>query len=265
MELRNASRWAIVYGATNNVGESTAKLLAKHGYSLILVDSNMAKLQTLQTELLRIFPSFSSPNALGTQQRLEFVNINFALWRDSTSLEHKVREIFTTDLGATTFKRISVFANCSGFNHGPWQACEDKLLHEVHFDQVYAYLGPSLLGLTILLNFLTRLVVYHKHPVAVLNLVQKELRPRDRISLAMRILRVAYFPLYHHQLMERLNVLHCGLNGYVRQTVGAIAEGYPLVRVREIEFDSRDARAIGVIDVECMEKEVNRVAADIYV
>ena len=43
--LLNSTRWAIIYGATNHIGQTAAKVLAKHGYSLILVDSSLDKLQ----------------------------------------------------------------------------------------------------------------------------------------------------------------------------------------------------------------------------
>lgn len=65
-----------------------------------------------------------------------------------------------------------------------------------------------------------------------------------------------YYPLYYHQLMERMNLLHCGLNGYVRQMVDAAREAYPLVKATEIEIDSRDTRA--GVDVRRMEKELER-------
>ena len=118
-----------MYGATNSVGENISKVLAKHGYSLILVDSSLDKLQHLQTELLRVFPRLSTSEE--GSQKVELVHINFALWRDSTSLEFKVREVFTSPVGSSSFKKISIFVNASGFAQGPWQACEDKLYHEV--------------------------------------------------------------------------------------------------------------------------------------
>jgi short-subunit dehydrogenase len=46
----------IVYGATNNVGKQVSKVLAKHGYSLVLIDVNLDKLQQVKNDLIRIFP-----------------------------------------------------------------------------------------------------------------------------------------------------------------------------------------------------------------
>ena len=105
----------------------------------------------MHTDIQRIFPS-----AL-----IQIVNLNFAIWKDSTSLELKVREIFQGE-NAGSFKDVSVLVNASSFANGAWQVCEDKLFHEVHFDQTYAYLGNALLGFTLILNFLTRILVYNK-------------------------------------------------------------------------------------------------------
>ena len=81
----------IVYGATNNVGKQVSKVLAKHGYSLVLIDVNLDKLQQVKNELIRVFPHLTQ---VSEDQRVELVNLNFAIWRDSTSLEARVREIF---------------------------------------------------------------------------------------------------------------------------------------------------------------------------
>ncbi len=43
--IDNRKKWVIVYGATNNVGKQISKVLAKHGYSLVLIDVNLDKLQ----------------------------------------------------------------------------------------------------------------------------------------------------------------------------------------------------------------------------
>jgi hypothetical protein len=104
----NHKRWVIILGATNNVGTCMARVFAKHGYSIVLVDSNMDKLQHLQTDLLRVFPQITpftlrNPSASQAEigmaaylgQSVQTVNINFAHWKDSTTLEKRVREIFS--------------------------------------------------------------------------------------------------------------------------------------------------------------------------
>ena len=54
--IDNGKKWVIVYGATNNVGKQVSKVLAKHGYSLVLIDVNLDKLQQVKNELIRVFP-----------------------------------------------------------------------------------------------------------------------------------------------------------------------------------------------------------------
>ena len=206
----------IVYGATNNVGKQVSKVLAKHGYSLVLIDVNLDKLQQVKNELIRVFPHLTQA---AEDQRVELVNLNFAIWRDSTSLEARVREIFqvpgTAEQGKVEFRDIRALINAGSMANGAWQVCEDKLLHEIHYDQVFAYLGCSLIGPTLLLNFMVRLVVYSKQPCLVLNILRSPVHPRDRTPLPMRLLRRLYFPLYYHKLMQRLNVLHYGVNDFI--------------------------------------------------
>lgn len=60
----------------------------------------------------------------------------------------------------------------------------------------------------------------------------------------MRALRVLYFPLYYHKIMERFNLLHYGLNAYTRELMKTATEGYPMLTNREILIDSRDDRII---------------------
>lgn len=57
--IANNKRWVIIYGATNNIGQCMARVVAKHGYSIVLVDSNLDKLQHLQNELFRVFPALN--------------------------------------------------------------------------------------------------------------------------------------------------------------------------------------------------------------
>jgi NADP-dependent 3-hydroxy acid dehydrogenase YdfG len=83
----NNSLWAVIYGACSNVGEQLARVMCANGYSVILVDRKADKLGRLRDEILRVFPQLGP-------DRIICVQIEFAIWRDSTSLEAKVREIF---------------------------------------------------------------------------------------------------------------------------------------------------------------------------
>ncbi len=54
--IDNGKKWVIVYGACNNVGTQMAHIVAKHGYSMVLVDVKRDRLQTLQEQLMKVFP-----------------------------------------------------------------------------------------------------------------------------------------------------------------------------------------------------------------
>ncbi len=180
----NSDRWVLIYGATNHIGKLAAHVFAKNGYSLILVDSSLDKLQKLTDTLLRVFPHLKDEN-------LAILNLNFAIWRDSTSLEYKIREVIDLD------KQIPLLINCMSFLN-EWQVCEDKLYHEVQFDQLYQYTGNTVIGFSVLLNFFTRLIVHKKQQSCLINITKKEVKPWDRTSYAMAFLRVLYYPIYYH-------------------------------------------------------------------
>ena len=94
-------------------------------------------------------------------------------------------------------KKIVVFVNCISFL-SEWQVCEDKMFHEVQFDQIYQYAGNTLIGFSVLFNFFMRMVVYQKHYACLINVVKKEIKPFDRTSYPMAMLRVMYYPIYYH-------------------------------------------------------------------
>lgn len=52
---QNNEKHVILYGACSHMGQTCARVMLKYGYSLILVDANLHKLQMLQTALLRQF------------------------------------------------------------------------------------------------------------------------------------------------------------------------------------------------------------------
>lgn len=61
------------------------------------------------------------------------------------------------------------------------------------------------------------MVVDQKNQSCVINIIKKEVKPFDRTSYAMAILRFVYYPFYYHKLMERMNLMHYGLNKYIRE------------------------------------------------
>ena len=96
--------------------------MAKYGYSLILIDNDLTKLTNMKLDLYRIFPSIQEE-----RQFVDILNLNFTQWRDSTSMEYKIREVLTIE------KDVPIFVNCMAFIN-EWRVCEDKLFHEIQFD-----------------------------------------------------------------------------------------------------------------------------------
>lgn len=177
----------LIYGATNHIGKLATHIFAKNGYSLILVDSSLDKLQKLRDTMARVFPHMGNE----VQNRIHLLNLNFAIWKDSTSLEYKIREVIDLE------KQVPILVNCMSFLN-EWQVCEDKLFHEVQFDQIYQYTANTLIGYSVLLNFFTRMLVHKKHQSCLINITKKEVKPWDRTSYAMAMLRVMYYPIYYH-------------------------------------------------------------------
>eukprot|EP00347_Sterkiella_histriomuscorum_P010839 403374727 len=244
----NPNKWVFIYGANNHVGQQAAKLMAKLNYSLILVDSNLDKLKNLAEDIGKIFPNMTNSQGY-TYERIKLLNINFAIWRDSTALEHKIREV--VDINSC----MPIFINCISFIN-EWQVCEDKLFHEVQFDQIYQYTGNTIIGFSIFFNFFTRMIVHHKQQSCVINLIKKEVKPFDRTSYAMAILRVLYFPLYYHKLLERMNLMHYGVNKYISEVSDNAALGYPMLRTFNLIIDSRESRTIEQSQIENMMQSI---------
>lgn len=124
------------------------------------------------------------------------------------------------------------------------------MYHEVHYDQVLGYLGNSLLGYSMILNFLLRLLVYNKEQCMILTMLKKEVYPNDRTNLPMRFLRLLYFPMSYHTLLSRMNLLHHALNAYIRELNYKAKQAYPMLNESELVIDSRDDRIITTEEVE---------------
>jgi len=68
----------MIYGACTPIGQKLARLLCnKKGYNLMLIDTDLNKLNTLKADLL-------------TTAQVRILPINFSMLRDSTKLEHRL-------------------------------------------------------------------------------------------------------------------------------------------------------------------------------
>jgi len=58
----------------------------------------------------------------------------------------------------------------------------------------------------------------------------------------MATLRMLYFPFYYHTLMERMNLMHYGINKYIEEVSKNAANYYPLLKNYNVIIDSRDSK-----------------------
>ena len=82
--------------------------------------------------------------------------------------------------------------------------------------------------------------VYKKQQVCIINLIKKEVKPHERSPLPIRMLRIVYYPMYYHKLMERMNLLHYGVNKFLKEVVNNAKDCYPLLKTFEYTIDSRE-------------------------
>jgi len=168
------------------------------------------------------------------------LNVNFSIWKDSTTLEHQIRAVLLPDFehDRSSCLLMPVFVNCMSFMN-EWQTCEDKLWHELQFDQIINYGSNTMIGFGILFNFFSRIMVHKKEPACLLTLTRKEVYPWERTNnhILLRFAKMCYFPLSYHTLMERVNSMHFGVNRFTEE-VGRTAQiGYPQLKSLRIEID----------------------------
>jgi len=51
----NKSKYVVVYGCCSHMGKLASNIMIKYGYSVILVDTNLEKLQKLKYQLIRTY------------------------------------------------------------------------------------------------------------------------------------------------------------------------------------------------------------------
>ena len=113
----NQKKHVIIYGATSHMGQITSNIFIKYGYSVILIDANLQKLQQLKLQLLKSF--------VEQEAQILLMQFDMCIYKDSTQIEHMIRA--TIDVESMS---IPIIANCSGYG-GYWQVAEDKLYHEL--------------------------------------------------------------------------------------------------------------------------------------
>mmetsp|Transcript_29885 Transcript_29885/g.22147 ORF Transcript_29885/g.22147 Transcript_29885/m.22147 type:complete len:171 (-) Transcript_29885:264-776(-) len=156
----NKSKWVVIYGAATSIGRQAALIFARHGYSLVLIDSNLSKLQALKEHIARNYffvgramTSEQSGEELveGALRRVEVLALNFSVYKDSTSIEYAIRDALQFEQ-----RDFRVFVNCISFLSA-WEVCEDKLFHELQFDQIFQYTNNCVTGFAVIFNMFCRI------------------------------------------------------------------------------------------------------------
>lgn len=126
---------------------------------------------------------------------------------------------------------IEVFINCSGLIQEA-KTMQVKLFHEVQFDQIFKYLGNSMLGFSILFNYFSRFHAHHQKPACVINFANRALLPweRDGNTLLLRLGSMIVRPLTYHRNMERVDLFTLAQNAYTKQLLEASQLHYPQLK-----------------------------------
>lgn len=102
-----------MYGATSHLGSLTAKVFAAHGYALLLIDGNLAKLQRLEQELYQVFPKLNRKGNANVEELddnneslVKIVTMNLGTDPNSTVIEHKLHKAL---FGENTWKEDEIY------------------------------------------------------------------------------------------------------------------------------------------------------------
>lgn len=140
---------------------------------------------------------------------------------------------------------IPVIVNCSGYG-GYWQVAEDKLYHELQFDQLIYFHSQTILGFSLILQFFSRLVFHKKTNCLILNVQKRPILPSDRRPLAMKILRWFLRPDLFSDILERVNVMHFGQQKYLLEITRKMRLSYPMLSFYNILVDHRKDKVYSI-------------------
>ena len=87
-----------------------------------------------------------------------------------------------------------------------------------------------MIGFAAILSHFIRVMVTNKEQSCLVNIIKKEIRPSERTTYAMKALRVMYYPAYYYKLMERMNLMHYGVNRYTDDLAQSVSKSYPLIK-----------------------------------
>ena len=87
----NAKKHVIIYGACSHMGRITTSIFVKHGYSVVLIDVNLEKLQDSRLNIARTHCEQFTEETLN--QRVKLLQLDLTANQDSNTLEKMFRSV----------------------------------------------------------------------------------------------------------------------------------------------------------------------------
>lgn len=134
--------------------------------------------------------------------------------------------------------QMPIIINTSGYG-GYWQLCEDKLYHELQFDQFIYYQNQVNIGFGLILLFFARKVFHHKENALILNIQKKPIHPAARRPLALKILRWVLRPDLFPEVLERVNIPHFAHHYWLQELTRKMRISYPMISYHNVHVDHR--------------------------
>ena len=145
--------------------------------------------------------------------------------------------------------KMPIIINASGYG-GYWQVCEDKLYHELQFDQLIYYQNQVALGFGLILVFFARKVFYHQKNALILNIQKRPIHPSDRRPLPLKILRWLLRPDLFPDVLERVNVPHFAHHNCLAELTRKMRLSYPMISYFNVYVDHRTDKTYEVSKLE---------------
>lgn len=93
-----------------------------------------------------------------------------------------------------------------------------KLCHEVQFDQLFKYLGNTMLGFSIVFNYFSRILANKQAPACLVTFNIRPILPweRDGNPRLLRFGSMLFRPWTYYRHMDKIDLFTVGMNAYTK-------------------------------------------------